>query len=291
MGIYVTADSAAYVDELLSRALAEDLGAAGDVTSNAIFSPEVQACALIRSKGTGVLSGATLIEPLFRRLHPDITIATQLTDGAELSAGMVIAHLEGSIRAILAGERIILNLLQRLSGIATQTAQLCAAISHTSTRLLDTRKTTPALRLLEKQAVVHGGGVNHRFGLFDMVLIKDTHVKAAGGVGNAIGKARAFLGADSVIKIEAEVQSVAEFKEALALRPDRIMLDNMDVPAMRGCVELRNAQAPGVELEASGNVTLKTIVPIAETGVDFISVGSITHSVQALDIHLVIVDS
>jgi nicotinate-nucleotide pyrophosphorylase (carboxylating) len=215
-----------------------------------------------------------------------IVCRPECEDGSRLSRGTVIARLEGPVRGVLAGERVILNILQRLSGVATLTARMAAAIGAHPARLLDTRKTTPGMRSLEKKAVRDGGGTNHRFGLFDMVLIKDTHVKAAGGVGEAIRRVRKARQGLPVVKIEAEVQSEVEFREALGEKPDIIMLDNMDCAAMAACV--RQARGSGVLLEASGNVTLETIGAVAATGVDFISTGSVTHSAPALDIHLVI---
>jgi nicotinate-nucleotide pyrophosphorylase (carboxylating) len=222
-------------------------------------------------------------------LNRSLSVKVLLKNGAPLAAGSRICELSGPVRAILAGERVALNFLQHLSGVATATNTLTRLISHTKAKLLDTRKTTPLLRALEKEAVVHGGGLNHRFGLFDMVLIKDTHVKAAGGVVPAVRNARAFVKKSGrTTKIEVETQSVEEFTDALSCRPYRIMLDNMSIADMAVCVRLVKKSGVHVELEASGNVTADTIVNIAETGVDFISVGSITHSAPALDIHLVI---
>jgi nicotinate-nucleotide pyrophosphorylase (carboxylating) len=274
---------------LIRRALAEDLGRAGDITSRALFDVKKNGRAAIISKSAGILSGAQILKPLFCRLSRSLSVDVLLKNGSRLSAGSRICELSGPVRAILAGERVALNFLQHLSGIATAANALARLISHTKTRLLDTRKTTPLLRSLEKEAVVHGGGLNHRFGLFDMVLIKDTHVKAAGGIGPALRKAQAFVKKSGRrVKIEVETQSVGEFTEALACRPHRIMLDNMSIADMAACVILRDSSGARVELEASGNITANTIIAIAETGVDFISAGSITHSAPALDIHLVI---
>jgi nicotinate-nucleotide pyrophosphorylase (carboxylating) len=275
--------------DLLKRALAEDMGTTGDITTKSIFDKSEKAIALIKSKQAGVLSGSYLISPLFKMLDQSMNVKLLADDGEKLSSGTEIARISGPINAILAGERTILNFLQHLSGIATQTAELVSLIKHTHARLLDTRKTTPLLRMMEKTAVVDGGGFNHRFGLYDMILIKDTHVKAAHGVDKAIIKAKQSLSKKTKIKIEAEVQSIDEFRKALACDPDRIMLDNMQASVMHECVAMRDNEKPGIELEASGNVTKDSIVQIAETGVDFISSGSITHSVKAVDIHLVIV--
>lgn len=274
---------------LIRRALAEDLGRAGDITSRALFGAKKNGRAAILSKSAGVLSGAQILKPLFYRLSRSLSVKVLLKNGAQLAPGSRICELSGPVRAILAGERVALNFLQHLSGIATAANTLARLISPAKARLLDTRKTTPLLRALEKEAVVHGGGLNHRFGLFDMVLIKDTHVKAAGGIGPAMRKAQAFVKKSGrTMKIEVETQSVREFTEALACRPHRIMLDNMSIADVAACVILRDSSGIRVELEASGNVTADTIVKIAETGVDFISVGSITHSAPALDIHLII---
>ncbi len=284
----MTGEIDAGIGELLDCAINEDLGAGGDCTSNALFSESDSAEAVIESKETGILSGASLPGPLFSKINSSVSVTMLLDDGSKIVPGSVICRLHGPVRGILAGERIALNFLQRLSGIATLTSRYCAAMAHTGARLLDTRKTTPGLRLLEKLAVRHGGGMNHRFGLFDMMLIKDTHVKRCGGVTTALEKALQCRGRAALPKIEVEVQSVGEFDEALKLLPDRIMLDNMSLSAMRQCVEKKIAARAGVELEASGNVTLESIAAVAETGVDFVSCGSITHSAKALDIHLVI---
>jgi nicotinate-nucleotide pyrophosphorylase (carboxylating) len=288
MGVHVIVPPRGYIDKLLAEALEEDLGKPGDITSTAIFGKSDLARAEIRSKESGILSGTYLLEPLYTKIDHAVTVECLCADGDRLAAQSLIARISGPIRAILAGERIALNFLQRLSGVATATSALVSAVSHTRATVLDTRKTTPTLRLLEKKAVVDGGGANHRFGLYDMFLIKDTHVKAAGGVAAAIAKARTATSRRPGMKIEAEVQSVAEFTDALSQMPDRIMLDNMSVSDMKRCVDRVRSDNLPVELEASGNVTQETIVPIAQTGVDFISVGAITHSARALDIHLVI---
>lgn len=279
---------AAIIDHILEQALFEDLQQKGDITSDAIFSEHDLANAVIKSKACGILSGAYLLQPLFSRINKQVKTEVQLTDGNTLEKGSIICTLCGPVKAILAGERIALNFLQRLSGIASLTNQYVNAIKHTGTRLLDTRKTTPNLRLLEKKAVLHGGGCNHRFGLFDMILIKDTHVKRSGGVSNALNKAIQYRGSNSSIKIEVEVQSVTEFQEALPFLPDRIMLDNMSIADMQKCVIMLKEKNITIETEASGNITLATIATVAQTGVDYISSGAITHSAAALDIHLVI---
>jgi nicotinate-nucleotide pyrophosphorylase (carboxylating) len=282
-------DDGPIFSSLISHALSEDLGERGDITTQALFAKNDIGGAVIKSKQTGILSGVQLLEPLFHHIDTGLSVEVLLRNGDAIAAGCRICTLHGQIRGILAGERVALNFIQHLSGIATATHELAGLISHTKAQLLDTRKTTPLLRLLEKEAVVHGGGHNHRFGLFDMILIKDTHVKAAGGVSPAVKKAKEYVVTSGIsVEIEVEIQTMKEFSEALFSGADRIMLDNMSLADMASCVMLVKKSGRTVELEASGNVSRETIVPIAETGVDFISVGVITHSAKALDIHLVI---
>lgn len=280
------------IEDIIRRAILEDLHTEGDITSNALFSPDDTACAIIRSKEEGILSGVSTIGPVFQTCNQTVAVDLKLADGSVLAAGSVICSLEGPVRAILAGERTALNLLQRLSGIATLTSRFQKAVSHTSAHILDTRKTTPTLRILEKQAVLHGGGMNHRYGLYDMMLIKDTHVKRSGGVAQALRKALAFREAQGDkglnLKIEIEIQSISEFAAALEFKPDRIMLDNMSTGDMSECVSRRDYLCREIELEASGNINLANVTAVAQTGVDFISIGALTHSAPALDIHLVI---
>ena len=289
------------VISLLETALAEDLGEEGDITTSAIFDADDTGEALIRSKQKGVLSGVTLAAPLFGLVDkyfarhassagsaPATTVETYCADGGAVEPGKAVCRVRGPVRSILAGERTILNLIQRLSGVATLTAAMVKELSSGGgrTRLLDTRKTTPGMRLLERAAVRHGGGVNHRFGLHDMILIKDTHVKRAGGVTAALSKALEWRGGGSVPRVEIEVQSLEEFVQALRLKPDRIMLDNMSPKEIEICVDERDASGLSVELEASGNITLGILSAIAATNVDYISCGAITHSAPALDFHL-----
>jgi len=277
--------------DLLRIALEEDLGLDGDVTSEAVLDSGAEGDAVIRSKEPGVLAGTAVLDPLFHRLDPALSLRLVAGDGDRLERGTEICRISGALHPILAGERIALNFLQRLSGIATQTARLVSLIKGTRATLLDTRKTTPCLRFLEKEAVRAGGGGNHRFGLHDMILIKDTHARACGGPGRAVQRALRYRDDRKDregLRIEVEVQTEAEFREALREGPDRIMLDNMSPEEMAACVRLRDAKSPGPELEASGNITEATIREVAESGVDFISAGGLTHSVRALDIHLVI---
>jgi nicotinate-nucleotide pyrophosphorylase (carboxylating) len=287
---------------LMRSALAEDLGDEGDITASSVFDCGDMGEALIRCKQTGVLSGAALIAPLFgladeylSRFRPSALPPAPATavdmycaDGDAIESGKAVCRLRGSVWSILAGERTVLNFIQRLSGIATATAGMVKALSGGGgkARLLDTRKTTPGMRALEKAAVRHGGGFNHRAGLYDMFLIKDTHVKRAGGVTAALTKALARRGGNAAPLIEIEVQSIGEFIEALRLKPDRIMLDNMSPKEIEICVDERDASGFPVELEASGGITLGILPAIAATNVDYISCGAITHSAPALDFHL-----
>ena len=277
------------INRIIREALAEDHGAYGDITSEAIFSRADQGEGVIKSKESGVLSGIYLVEQIYKTIDSNVSINIKLKEGSLLENGTELCNVKGSIQSILSGERVVLNFLQRLSGIATGTAYLVSLIQGTRAKLLDTRKTTPMLRILEKKAVLAGGGGNHRFGLFDMILIKDTHVKATGGPAEAIQRAKAFCKSNRSIKIEVEVQSLKEFFEAIDAAPDRIMLDNMSLKDMAECVSQIKKREQAIELEASGNVTAENIRAIAETGVDFISAGSITHSAKALDIHLLLV--
>lgn len=277
-----------YIYTLINQALSEDLGKAGDITSGSIFTGKEHGQAYIKSKGTGILSGLYLIEPIFHAIDDSLAVTLKVDEGASLTVGTEICHVRGSILSILSGERVVLNFLQRLSGVATKTSTLNGLIKGTKAKLLDTRKTTPLLRPLEKRAVIAGGGLNHRMGLYDMILIKDTHVKGAGGPATAIRKVREYCKINPEIQIEVEVQSINEFLEAFAEKPDRIMLDNMSLEDMRTCVEHKDNKGSSILLEASGNVTEETVHDIAETGIDFISIGALTHSIQALDIHLVL---
>ena len=270
--------------EAVSAALHEDLGNVGDITSAATIPPDAQATAAFVARKPGVLAGLPVAECVFREVDPSIHFAPILRDGDRIAAGMIAARVEGNARGILAAERVALNYLCRLSGIATATAALVDRIKHTKAKILDTRKTTPGLRAFEKYAVRCGGGVNHRFGLYDAVLIKDNHIAIAGSVAAAIRKARAAVGGS--VKLEVEVGSLAQLAEAMAEPPDVIMLDNMSLADMREAVRLVAGRAV---TEASGNVTLETVAAIAETGVDTISSGWITHSAPVLDIGLDVV--
>jgi len=268
------------VDVIIDNALAEDLDN-GDVTTNYLFEPTEIAHAVMKAKAAGVIAGLPVAERVFRRLAPQVDWKTRVSEGGAVSPGDVIAEIKGTRRALLTGERLALNILQRLSGIATLTARFVNAVQGLPVKILDTRKTLPGLRVLEKYAVAVGGGVNHRFGLFDAVMIKDNHIKLAGGIRRAVEKIRRKN--VNHLSIEVETSTLAEVEEALSADADIIMLDNMSNADMRAAVQLINKRAV---TEASGGVTLETVRGIAETGVDRISVGALTHSPQALDIAL-----
>jgi nicotinate-nucleotide pyrophosphorylase (carboxylating) len=262
----------------VDAALREDLGAAGDITSAATIPASATAIATFGARQPGVLAGLPFAAAAFRAIDPTVRFEALMADGQPIASGDILARVSGNARAILSAERVALNYLTHLSGIATATARLVERVLHTKARILDTRKTTPGLRLIEKYAVACGGGQNHRIGLYDAILIKDNHIAVAGGVGEAIRRARAHAPG---VKLEIEVGSLAELDEALAERPDIILLDNMPVETMRTAVDRVAGRAL---LEASGNITLATVQAVAETGVDYISSGAITHSAPALDI-------
>jgi len=268
--------------EVVARALAEDLGA-GDLTTAAVVPAGALAVARIEQRAAGVLSGLDAACEVFAQTGPELRFEALAEDGAWREPGDV-AVIEGDAAAILAGERVALNLLGRLSGVATMTASYVRAVDGTGARILDTRKTTPGLRRLEKRAVIHGGGVSHRAGLYDAILVKENHALLAGGVGEA---ARLAL-ADSAgaAFVESEVESLDDLDEVLAAGVGRVLLDNMDVAELREAVE--RARATGASLEASGGISLDTVRAVAETGVDFISVGALTHSAPALDVSLLL---
>ena len=268
------------MQELIERALAEDAGG-GDVTSAAVVPADAVARARIDQKQPGVLAGMHVAESVFRTVDPALRWHAHAHDGDYRESGLV-AEVAGPARSLMTGERTALNFLQRLSGVATLTARYVAAVAGTGVTILDTRKTTPGLRVLEKQAVVAGGGSNHRFGLHDAVLVKENHAALAGGVGEATRLAVEYGRANGV-PVEVECATLAEVDDALAAGIERILLDNMSLDDLRAAVERATGRA---KLEASGGVTLDTVRAIAETGVDYISVGALTHSAPALDLSL-----
>lgn len=270
------------IRRIIQRALEEDLGP-GDVTSRWILPEELVLEGKIIVKADGVVAGLTVAGVVFAMVDDRVDFLPLCLDGQAVPAGTVIAEVKGPGIAILSAERTALNFLQRMSGIATTTRRYVDAVAGTRAVILDTRKTAPGLRVLDKWAVWLGGGQNHRFGLFDMVLIKDNHIAAAGGITRAVERVRQHNRAG--LPVEVEVKTLEELEEALAIRPplDRIMLDNMDMETMRRAVQMTAGRVP---LEASGGISLETVRQIAETGVDYISVGALTHSVKALDISL-----
>ncbi len=259
-------------------ALQEDLGH-GDVTTEAIFDPEHQARAVVFGREPFVLSGSYGFLRVFQLLDSSVRAEPLARDGDLVPAQVPVFRLQGPTRALLAGERTALNLLQRLCGIATLTRQMVEALQGTSCRLLDTRKTTPLWRALEKQAVCHGGGKNHRFGLFDGVLIKDNHVASLGGVAPAVQKAREKV--PHTLKIEVEVETLEELVEAVHAGADVVLLDNFSLEDLRKAVEINGGRCL---LEASGGINLETVGAVARTGVDFVSCGALTHSARAVDL-------
>jgi nicotinate-nucleotide pyrophosphorylase (carboxylating) len=263
--------------------LDEDIGT-GDVTSLTTIPVSQHSMGIIHVKESGILAGLPVAETVFAVIDPQVKFVARVQEGSFVNKGTIIATVEGNTRSILLGERLALNLMQRLSGIATKTRQYVDALHGSQVRLVDTRKTTPGHRMLEKYAVRVGGGHNHRFGLYDAVMIKDNHIKGAGGVAAAIAAARKSI--PHTMKIEVEVETFAQLQEALTAKPDIIMLDNMQPEDMRKAVDIIKSAAPHILVEGSGTVTLETIQSIAETGVDVISVGRLTYSVQALDISL-----
>jgi nicotinate-nucleotide pyrophosphorylase (carboxylating) len=272
------------IHQIIEDALREDAGM-GDVTGDATVAEDTRGVAELLCKQPGTVAGLDVAAMVFHYCDPDVTFGPLLEDGATVKTGDIIAVVRGSARGLLRAERTALNLLQRMSGIATTTRQYVNAVAGTRARITDTRKTVPGLRVLDKAAVKAGGGVNHRFGLDDMVLIKDNHIAAAGSITEAVRRCTAYLTAHALhLPVEVETTSIPQVREALACEGiTRIMLDNFQLPAMREAVLLIDHR---VEVEASGGITLETIRAVAETGVDLISVGALTHSVRALDISL-----
>ena len=265
----------------IKAALQEDMGRAGDVTSELIIPAGQKAVAKLAARKPGHIAGLNAAEIAFKLVDPSVQFETARPDGSAVDAGMVLATIHGPARAILTGERVALNFLGHLSGVATATARLVDAVKHTRARIVCTRKTLPNLRILQKYAVRCGGGFNHRFGLDDAVLIKDNHIAAAGGIAPVLERVRAGLG--HMAKVEIEVDTLKQLEEALSLKADTILLDNMSLDDLRRAVAMAGGRAV---LEASGNVSLETVRAIAETGVDYISSGAITHSAITLDIGL-----
>lgn len=273
-------DISTSVKFLIEQALAEDIGP-GDLTTEALIDPELQGQATIVAKQDFLVAGLEIAGQVFHTLNPTIEFKALLKDGGRAAPGEVLAEVYGPVADLLRGERVALNFLQHLSGIATHTHKFVEAVAGLPVKILDTRKTTPGLRLLEKYAVRMGGGHNHRFGLYDAILIKDNHLFAVNSLAEAIRRAKDY--APHVAKVEIEVSSIDQLKEALAAGAVAILLDNMDIPTLKEAVALAKGKAV---LEASGGVILKNVREIAETGVDMISIGALTHSAPACDISL-----
>lgn len=267
---------------LIQLALEEDFGPAGDLTSRVTIPANQMIQGSIIAKAPGVIAGLGIVSQVYTQVDPAVSITLFVEDGQQVKSGTRICEVTGPAQAVLAGERVALNFLQRLSGIATLTRQFVDGVAGTGAIILDTRKTTPGWRVLEKYAVRMGGGQNHRLGLYDMLLIKDNHIDAAGSITAAVNAARTHAEAGA-LPIEVEAKDEAELREALALDVDRIMLDNMTHAEIRRAVEIAAGRIP---LEASGNVSLETVRAIAATGVDFISIGALTHSAPILDLSM-----
>lgn len=273
------------IEESVRAALLEDLGRAGDITTNATISPDAKAVAVMASRDDGYVSGLAFAEIAFRLMDENIEFETLVNDGDHVTPGTKLAKISGNARAILSAERVALNFLMHMCGISTYTAQFASEVAHTKAQVCDTRKTIPGHRSFEKYAVRCGGGSNHRFGLDDAILIKDNHIAVSGGVAQAVDNARAYVG--HMVKVEIEVDNLDQMKEALSAKPDVILLDNMTNEQLLDAVAINKKDNAGsVKLEASGNVNIKTVKGIAETGVDYISTSKITMAAPTLDIGL-----
>jgi nicotinate-nucleotide pyrophosphorylase (carboxylating) len=279
--------SSEYLIDIVDRAMTEDVED-GDITTMSTVRPDAQGKAVIIAKQEGMISGLDAAALVFYRLDPESEFITELFEGSPVSRGKEVIVVKGALAALLTGERTALNFLMHLSGIATLTSRFVKQVNHTSCQILDTRKTMPGLRLLEKRAVASGGGFNHRLGLFDMILIKNNHVDAAGSVEQAIQRAVEYKTRQGLaaIKIEVEARTFDEVKQAVHLPVDRIMLDNFTVLDCAKAVQIIRSVKPEMEIEASGNMKLDNVRAYAETGINFISVGAITHSADWLDMSM-----
>ncbi|MHC2993925.1 MAG: carboxylating nicotinate-nucleotide diphosphorylase [Candidatus Atribacteria bacterium] len=271
------------IDKIVEQALLEDIGT-GDITTEYIISSNLKAKGIIKTSEEGVVAGIDIACLVFKKLDSKINFQSKIKDGKKILPEEILAEITGSAQTILKGERVALNFLQRMSGIATITSKFCQEVKDFPVRIVDTRKTTPGLRILEKYAVRMGGGYNHRFGLYDAALIKDNHLALGGGVKSAIESVQKLI--PHTIKIEVEVENLSQLEEALKMRVDIIMLDNIDLDTMKEAVKMAKGKAL---IEASGGITLEKVREVAQTGVDLISVGALTHSVKSLDISLEIV--
>lgn len=268
------------IDKIVEQALLEDIGT-GDITTEFIIPSNLKAKGTVKSLEEGVLAGLNIIYQVFKKLDSEICFQSKIKDGKSILPGEILAKISGSARTILKGERVALNFLQRMSGIATITSKFCQEVKDLPVQIVDTRKTTPGLRILEKYAVRMGGGYNHRFGLYDAILIKDNHIAVAGGIKSAVNSVRKQF--SHTVKIEVEVENLSQLQEALKMKADIIMLDNMDLETMKEAVNIGKGKAL---FEASGGITLENAKKIAQTGVDLISIGALTHSVKSLNISM-----
>lgn len=271
------------IERLIDLAFEEDI-ATGDITTESIIPESSRAIATMTAKADGVISGIDIVEKVFRRFSEDVAFTPFKNNGDKVTKGEVILKIEASYPTLLMAERTALNFFQRMSGIATETAKYVAELAGTHTQLLDTRKTAPGMRVTDKMAVKDGGGTNHRMGLYDMVMIKDNHIKMAGTIAKAVEQVRSKVPAE--IKVEVETTNLAEVDEAIAAGADIIMLDNMDNATMAKAVEVIKASGKEIKTEASGNMSIPRLKEVAATGVDFISVGALTHTVKAMDISM-----
>lgn len=271
------------IDKIIEQALLEDIWT-GDITSESIIPYDLKARSIIKTKEEGIIAGLGIANLVFKKLDSEIVFQEKIKDGTKVSRDKVLSEITGPAQTILKGERVALNFLQRMSGIATITSKFCQKVKDFPVRIVDTRKTTPGLRILEKYAVRMGGGYNHRFGLYDTVLIKDNHIAVAGGIRSAVNSVRKQIA--HTVKIEVEVENLSQLQEALKMKTDIIMLDNMDLETMKKAVKMAKGEAL---IEASGGITLEKVRKIAQTGVDLISIGALTHSVKSLDISMEII--
>ena len=271
------------IEKLIDLGLEEDINT-GDVTTDSIIPESLNAVATMTAKQDGVISGIDVIKKVYERFQKDIVYTPYFKNGDHVKKGDVLLKIEASYPTLLKGERLSLNIFQRMCGIATETAKYVKELAGTSTELLDTRKTAPGLRVLDKMAVKDGGGTNHRMGLYDMAMIKDNHIKMAGGIAKAVEQVRGNISPD--IKIEVETTNLSEVDQAIAAGADIIMLDNMDNATMAQAVATIKASGKGIKTEASGNMSIPRLVEVAATGVDYISVGALTHTVKGMDISM-----
>lgn len=271
------------IEKLIDLGLEEDINT-GDITTESIIPESMNAVATMTAKQEGVISGLEIVKMVYERFQKDIVFTPYFKNGDFVQKGDVILKIEASYPTLLRGERLSLNIFQRMSGIATETSKYVKELVGTTTELLDTRKTAPGLRILDKMAVKDGGGTNHRMGLYDMAMIKDNHIKMAGGITKAVEQVRGKIAPG--IKIEVETTNMDEVKEAIAAGADIIMLDNMGNDAMKEAVDVIKAADKGIKTEASGNMSIPRLKEVAATGVDYISVGALTHTVKAMDISM-----